>query len=151
MAEPELSLKTLRLAALPEFDPPPQLWARIEAAHRRRQRRRRIVQWGAGMAAALVFAALVTLLPSAPTVPAGSTPLAQLQRQSHELEQRYAGLEAATAADGETELRTVELALQRAYDRGASAEELLPLWQQRNEVLSSLIAVAADGAQLTRI
>ncbi|WP_386068749.1 hypothetical protein ACFJIW_02470 [Tahibacter sp. UC22_41] len=151
MAEPELSLKTLRLAALPEFDPPPQLWARIEAEHLRRQRRRRIVQWGAGMAAALAFAALVTLLPSAPTVPVGSTPLAQLQRQSHELEQRYAGLEAATAADGETELHTVELALQRAYDRGASAEELLPLWQQRNEVLSSLIAVAADGAQLTRI
>ncbi|WP_257389152.1 hypothetical protein [Tahibacter caeni] len=145
-------MKSLRLAALPEFDPPPQLWARIEAAHRRRRQRRRLVQWGAGMAAVLALAAIVTWLPSTPTAPAAANPLAQLQRQSHELEQRYAGLEAAAAAlDGETELSAAELALQRAYDRGASAEELLPLWQQRNEVLSGLIAVAADGAQLTRI
>lgn len=151
MAEPELSLKALRLAALPEFDPPPQLWARIEAAHLRRRQRRRLVQWGAGMAAVLTFAALATLLPSAPTLPVNGSPLAQLQRQSHELEQRYAGLDGTLADDGETELRAAELALQRAYDRGAPAEELLPLWQQRNEVLSSLIAVAADGAQLTRI
>lgn len=151
MAEPELSLKTLRLAALPEFDPPPQLWTRIEAAHLRRRQRRRMALWGAGLAAAALFATVFTLLPTAPTLPAGPNPLVQLQQVSHELEQRYAGLAMVSPLESETELHAVELALQRAYDRGATAEELTPLWQQRNEVLSSLIAIAADGAQLTRI
>jgi hypothetical protein len=78
--------------------------------------------------------------------------LALLESRSQELEQRYAGLsQSAAAVENEAELRAVERALQQAYDRGAAAEELMPLWQQRNDVLASLIALAADGAQLTRI
>ena len=151
MAEPELSLKSLRLAALPEFDPPPQLWARIEAEHRRRSQRRRIVRWGAGIAAAFALAAVLLMSPQ-PQVRPGGSALALLEHRSHELEQRYAGLsQIASPLENEAELRAVELALQEAYDRGAAAEELMPLWQQRNDVLTSLIALAADGAQLTRI
>lgn len=150
MAEPELSLKALRLAALPEFDPPPQLWARIEAEHRRRRQRSRTLRWGGGLAAMLALAAVIALAPR-PQI-AAVTPLAQLERRSHELEQAYAGYSrTASAMDNEAELRSVELALQQAYDRGASADELLPLWRQRNDVLSNLIVLAADGTQPTRI
>ena len=78
--------------------------------------------------------------------------LALLESRSQELEQRYAGLsQTVSALENEAELRAVEQALQQAYDRGAAVEELMPLWQQRNDVLTSLIALAADGAQLTRI
>lgn len=147
MAEPELSLKSLRLAALPEFDPPPDLWARIAAAHDRRRTRRRL-QWGAGLAAVLVLAAVVMLAPRSEPPSA----LALLERQSQELEQIYAGLPTtASPLENEAELHAVEAALQHAYDRDAAADELVPLWQQRNAVLSGLIALAADGAQLTRI
>jgi hypothetical protein len=152
MAEPELSLKALRVAALPEFDPPAHLWARIEAEHHRRRQRRRGLQWGIGIAAALALATVLLVAPQRDVTSSSTSTLALLESRSQELEQRYAGLsQAATALENEAELRAVELALQRAYDRGAAAEELMPLWQQRNDVLASLIALAADGAQLTRI
>jgi hypothetical protein len=152
MAEPELSLKALRLAALPEFDPPAHLWARIEAEHQRRRQRRRVAQWGTGIAAMVALAAVLLLAPQRELVSSGSSALAMLESRSQELEQRYAGLsQTASTLDDEAELRAVERALQQAYDRGAAVDELMPLWQQRNEVLTSLIALAADGAQLTRI
>ncbi|MBL8298268.1 MAG: hypothetical protein JNN30_07980 [Rhodanobacteraceae bacterium] len=151
MAEPELSLQALRLATLPEFDPPARLWERIEAVHQQRRRRQRLAQWGMGVAAVLALAT-VLLVPRHDLASSDSRALAQLENRSRELEQTYADLsQTASAADSEVELRAVEFALQQAYDRGATLNELLPLWQQRNEVLVSLIAQAADGAQLTRI
>lgn len=150
MAEPELNLRSLRLGALPEFDPPPHLWERIEQAHGRRQRQRRVQRWGGALAACLALAAVLSLAPQGG--PPQPDPLVHLEQRSHELEQIYAGLTQPSAPlESEAELRAVELALQQAYDRGAAAAELLPLWQQRNELLSSLIALSADGAQLTRI
>jgi len=152
MAEPELSLKALRVAALPEFDPPAHLWARIEAEHHRRRQRRRVMQWGAAVAASLALAAVLLLVPQRELTSSAPSALALLESRSQELEQRYADLEpSVTAVENEAELHAVELALQQAYDRGAAVEELMPLWQQRNDVLTSLIALAADGAQLTRI
>jgi len=150
MAEPELSLQVLRLAALPEFDPPPQLWTRIAAEHDRRRRRRLLHRWAAALAASLVLLGSVAML--APPAPAPAGPLTALEQRSQELEQVYAGLAASSSPlEHEAELRAVEAALQQAYDRGADDDELAPLWQQRNEVLAGLIALAADGAQLTRI
>lgn len=150
MAEQELSLKSLRLAGLPEFDPPPQLWARIEAGHARRRRQSRLAYCSAAAAVALAVAGLVAVV--APPAPAKPSALLQLERQSQELEQAYAGLaQPLSPLESEVELRAIEAALQQAYDRGAAAEELAPLWEQRNAVLSSLIALSADGAQLTRI
>lgn len=152
MAEQELSLKSLRLAGLPEFDPPPQLWARIEAAHARRLRQRRVTRWSAAAAVVLGIAGLVAVTPPPPPPSARPSALVQLERQSQELEQVYAGLaQPFSPLESEVELHAIETALQQAYDRGAAAEELAPLWQQRNAVLSSLIALSADGAQLTRI
>lgn len=152
MAEPELSLSVVRLNGLPEFDPPAHLWQRIETARKQRLRRRAMVRWGSGIAAVLAIATVLLVLPGqAPSVQGGGA-LAQLEQRSHELEQAYAGLsQPASPFESEADLRAVERALQQAYDRGAAADELMPLWQQRNEVLSSLIALAADGAQLTRI
>ncbi|MCQ4167041.1 hypothetical protein [Tahibacter harae] len=150
MAEQELSLKSLRLAGLPEFDPPPQLWARIEAAHARRRQQRRLTYWSAAAGVVLAVAGLVAVV--APPAPARPSALLQLERQSQELEQVYAGLaQPFSPLESEVELHAIETALQQAYDRGAAAEELAPLWEQRNAVLSSLIALSADGAQLTRI
>lgn len=148
MAEPELSLQSLRLDALPEFEPPASLWPRIQQAHARRLRRRRLLRWSAA-AAVVVGVALGIGLQRSPT----DHTLAQLEADSRALEQAYAQLPHAVdiALDGELELRVLERSLQRAYDRGASAEELLPLWRQRVELLGSLIAVSAEGAQLTRI
>lgn len=152
MAEQELSLKSLRLAGLPEFDPPPQLWARIEAAHVRRRQQRRLAGWSAAAALVLAVAGLVAVVAPPAPVPARPSALLQLERQSQELEQVYAGLaQPFSPLESEVELHAIETALQQAYDRGAAAEELAPLWEQRNAVLSSLIALSADGAQLTRI
>lgn len=151
MAEPELSLSVLRLNGLPEFDPPAHLWDRIEAAQTQR-RRRATVRWGGGIAAVVAIAAVLLVLPAQRPGGQGGGALAQLEQRSHELEQTYAGLsQPASLFESEAELHAVERALQQAYDRGATADELMPLWQQRNDVLSSLIALAADGAQLTRI
>ena len=136
MAEPELSLKALRLAALPEFDPPADLWARIETEHHRRRQRRRVLQWGTGIAAALALATVLLLAPQRESATdGGNGMLALLESRSQELEQRYAGLsQTVSALENEAELRAVEQALQQAYDRGAAVEELMPLWQQRNDV-----------------
>lgn len=155
MAESELSLKSLRLAALPEFDPPAQLWARIEAGHRRRLQRRRVTRWGVGIAAGLALTAVLLLAPQQNGTSSGASALAALaalESRSRELEQKYADLDHPTLAPyDEAELRAIERALQQAYDRGAGVGELMPLWQQRNEVLTSLIALTADGVQVTRI
>lgn len=148
MAEPELNLRSLRLGALPEFDPPADLWARIESAHQRRRRQRGLLRWGGALAACLALAVVFSLAPTSPQ----TDPLLHAEQRSHELEQLYAGLaQPLSPLESEAELRALELALQQAYDRGAAPTELLPLWQQRNELLSSLIALSADGAQLTRI
>jgi hypothetical protein len=152
MAEPEPSLSVVHLNELPEFDPPAHLWERIEAVRKQRLRRRATVRWGGGIAAVLAIAAVLLVLPGQPPGGQSGGALAQLERRSHELEQAYADLsQPASPFESEADLRAVEHALQQAYDRGAAADELMPLWQQRNEVLSSLIALAADGAQLTRI
>lgn len=152
MAESELSLRTLRVAALPEFDPPAQLWARIEAEHYRRRQRQRLARWGTGVAAAVALAAVLQLAPQQERVSSGSSALAALESRSRQLEQEYADLDhSAVAPYDEAELLAIERALQQAYDRGAGVPELMPLWQQRNEVLTSLIALTANGVQVTRI
>jgi hypothetical protein len=47
-------------------------------------------------------------------------------------------------------VHAIDTALQAAYDRGARAEELQPLWQQRNQALRGLILSARSDA-VTRI
>ena len=58
---------------------------------------------------------------------------------------------ARATADTESELATVDRALQAAYDRGADKSELVPLWKQRSELLSVLLTVRQQQLALTRI
>jgi hypothetical protein len=48
-----------------------------------------------------------------------------------------------------TELRLIDLELQTAYDRGATANELIPLWKLRNEALRELID--SDGSRMRSV
>jgi hypothetical protein len=152
MGEPEMSLKSLHLDDLPMFDPPENLWPRIVAERNRRIAGRRRTLVGAALAAgiALLAVALPRMAPQPAAVDHG---LVELEQRSHSLEHELAALAADNAApiESEAELRLIEVALQAAYDRGGAPEEIAPLWHQRNELLSSLIALRAAGGQLTRI
>lgn len=153
MGEPEMSLKSLHLDDLPTFDPPDHLWPRIVAERQRRQASRRRTFVGAALAAGIALAAVALphLMSSRP--PAFDNGVVELQRRSQALEHELAALttDGAGPIESEAELRLIEVALQAAYDRGGELEEIAPLWRQRNELLSSLIAVHAAGGQLTRI
>ncbi|HVT33597.1 MAG TPA: hypothetical protein VHE32_13180 [Rhodanobacteraceae bacterium] len=137
------------LLDLPVFEPDATLWPRIVAARAaagapKRQR----VSWLIGAAAAAaVFATLLAVMPHAPT----ESPLAESQRESQSLEREWHALSPATAQPaGLTRLHVIDANLQSAYDRGAEADELGPLWKQRNDALRGLI-LAARADAVTRI
>ncbi|MGB0132880.1 hypothetical protein, partial [Dokdonella sp.] len=48
-----------------------------------------------------------------------------------------------------TELRLIDLELQTAYDRGATADELVPLWKLRSDALRELIE--NDGSRMRSV
>ncbi|MBN8481671.1 MAG: hypothetical protein J0L88_08790 [Xanthomonadales bacterium] len=127
------------LSHLPQFDPDPGLWARIDAAHQRQMRERRAAwRWlSAGLAAALVA---VVVLPRG-TGQRNDEDLASWQRRSQALEREWL---ARAHAAGDTRLHArllgIDDRLQAAYDRGAGDAELAPLWKQRIEALDDLIA-----------
>jgi hypothetical protein len=78
--------------------------------------------------------------------------LAEGQRESQTLEREWQALSPASArpAAGLARLHVIDTALQSAYDRGAQADELQPLWKQRNDALRGLIlSVRTDT--ITRI
>jgi hypothetical protein len=51
----------------------------------------------------------------------------------------------------ESELARVDRHLQSAYDRGAQASEISPLWRRRSELLNVLLAVRRQKILSTRI
>ena len=55
------------------------------------------------------------------------------------------------AREARSGLQRIDSALQAAYDRGARANELAPLWKERSELLSTLLAVRQQSAAITRI
>lgn len=129
------------LQDLPEFDPDPALWSRIQTSRsqllRRRQHRNR---W---LAAGLSAAALVCVV-SVSRLQLGSPqtdPVAVWQNHSQALEQEWLAMSRSTPDPrARTELRLIDLELQTAYDRGATADELIPLWKLRNDALRELIS-----------
>ncbi len=127
------------------------LWPRIASAHLLRRRKRR---WqriaGVGMAAALVFVAAAGFH-HAKTEPSidWEARAEALEIQLNQADAMSRG--ARAAADTESELATVDRALQAAYDRGANKSELVPLWKQRSELLSVLLTVRQQQLALTRI
>lgn len=139
MREQPLNSETAHalLAELPVFAPDAALWPRIRAAHASRTRSRHPRRWIAiGAAAAAVVAAIVMLPLSAP-----ETVFVEGQRESQTLEREWQALLPATSRPSAdlARLHIIDTALQSAYDRGAQADELQPLWRQRNEALRGLI------------
>jgi len=151
IADPQTLIRAQALLReLPEFDPDPLLWLRIAAVHAQRSRRGRMRWIAAGIAATL---AAVVLLPR---FVGDASPLEQVdlwQQRSQALEQQWQSSARALADPRiRAELHLIDSELQSAYDRGATASELLPLWKQRNEALNSLINTDHYRAQaVTRI
>lgn len=141
------------LAELPVFAPDADLWSRIAAAHANAQTSRRarlpFHRW-AGIAAAAA-AIVVTVLVTGPRLRTEPS-LAEGQRESQTLEREWQALTPAATrpAAGLARLHMIDAALQAAYDRGAQADELQPLWKQRNEALRGLILIASTD-EVTRI
>jgi hypothetical protein len=150
MREQPLNDETLHpvLAQLPEFSADADLWPRIVAAHAQQQPVRRRYRWVAVAAAAAVIAGVVLMLPRT-----GTESIAlEGQRESQALENEWRALAPASARPTAdiARLYLIDAALQSAYDRGAEADELQPLWKQRNEALRGLILTARTDT-VTRI
>lgn len=128
------------LRQLPEFAPDANLWPRIETAQRARQRARLWRNGGFAVAAAMLAAVAVLLLPQ--HLPNASQDVFAGQRESQNLETEWQQLVggAHPALAGTTQLRVIDATLQSAYDRGAKPDELVPLWRERNQALRGLIA-----------
>jgi hypothetical protein len=140
------------LAELPVFTPDADLWPRIAATHKnfRAPRRARLWRWAGLAAAAAVAAVAVVTLPrpqSAPLAADGPRESQRLQREWRTLASEPDGARPAASL---ARLYMIDAALQAAYDRGARADELAPLWQQRNEALRGLI-LTARAETVTRI
>ena len=141
------------LPASPSFLAGGDLWPRIEAAHLARRRTRRIRRFAAsGTAIALLIAVAFF-----GWQPPREAPAVDWQARAQALEIQLNQMNAASqvslplSSDTEVELARVDRTLQAAYDRGARKNELLPLWKQRSELLSVLLAVRQQQLALTRI
>lgn len=138
------------LQALPEFDPDPALWSRIQASRAQLlQRRRHRNRW---LATGLSAAALVCVV-AVSSIQLGlskADEVAEWQGHSQALEQEWLAMSRSTPDPRlRTELRLIDLELQTAYDRGATANELIPLWKLRNEALRELID--SDGSRMRSV
>jgi len=131
--------------------PSPDLWARIASAHQaRRARRQRLRIAGA---ASLAIACLAIVL-SWPMRGPGTD--WQARAQALEIELRTLPVHGVdfdnpAALEAESRLMQLDETLQSAYDRGAASSELSPLWKQRSELLSTLLAVRQENVAVTRI
>ncbi len=134
------------LADLPVFAADADLWPRIVAAQAKSRALRRSYRWAA-VAAAVVAVAILT-------VPRTRTETIALegQRESQALEREWQALTPVVSRPTAdiARLNMIDAALQAAYDRGAEAEELQPLWKQRNDALRGLILTARTDT-VTRI
>jgi hypothetical protein len=141
------------LPASPSFLAGGDLWPRIAAAHLARRRTRRIRRFAVGGTAMALLIAVSFLAWQAPR----EAPAVDWQARAQALEIQLNQANAASqtrppfASDTEVELARVDRTLQAAYDRGAHKNELLPLWKQRSELLSLLLAVRQQQLALTRI
>jgi len=151
MVTQELNFNELsrRLQAAPE--PSPDLWSRIAHAHVARRQRRVRIRLAATLAFMLAGSAFFLAAPH--LVPGTDW---QARAQALELELRALpasddAAEGAVARETESGLGRIDRALQAAYDRGARANELVPLWKQRSELLSTLLAVRQQSAAVIRI
>lgn len=116
------------LQSLPE-PPEPDLWPRVLAARRRQRHRRRVVAGAASFGVAALLA--VALWPGVPAPPPVDAP---------------AIVRATPGVD--EQLRALDRALQTAYDRGASDDELAPLWEVRQALAAQLDGGGRPGSSI---
>jgi hypothetical protein len=126
----------------------PDLWPRILVAHTQRRRSRLRVRLASVLLAGVTGTAVLFMLP--PPVP-GTDWQARAQALEIELRAYPTDLVDADAREARSGLQRIDSALQAAYDRGARANELAPLWKERSELLSTLLAVRQQSAAITRI
>jgi len=141
------------LPASPSFLAGGDLWPRIAAAHLARRRTRRIRRFAAGGSALALLVVLAFFGWQTPR----EAPVVDWQARAQALEIQLNLMNESSqatmpsATDAEVELARLDRTLQAAYDRGARKNELLPLWKQRSELLSLLLAVRQQQLALTRI
>lgn len=135
---------------LPEFEPDPALWSKIQSRRSQQLARRR--QRNRWVASGLAAAALLCVVAVSRVQLGQSQPdqVAIWQGHSQALEQEWLAMSRSTPDPRtRTELRLIDLELQTAYDRGATADELIPLWKLRNEALRELID--NDGSRMRAV
>ena len=131
--------------------PSADLWQRIASAHVARKRRRAMRRVAGVGSAAVLVVAMVTAGVVTFREPRAVDWQARAQALEMQLNEALAQRDLPMAGDTEEELERVDLALQSAYDRGANKTELVPLWKQRSELLSLLLAARQQQLALTRI
>jgi hypothetical protein len=158
MSEQELNFHSIAQGlTTPTLEPSADLWSRIAQVHLTRQQQRRRRRFG-GAALAVVIVLLVAgiaaRLPHRAVVDRAATDW-EARAQALELElyahATPAGIESPIALDTESELAQVDRALQGVYDRGGEKSELVPLWKQRSELLSALLAARRQSLTVTHI
>lgn len=147
------ALRALPLAHA-EHDGWPTLAAALQARRAPARRSPRRWHWlaGAGLAASLLLAALLPWSTQAPLPvvaeqqPAATEPMTELawmQRRSSELEAWLAELPTPPVRDGRSALARIEIEdliglVDLQLDASRSADEALPLWRQRVDLLEDL-------------
>ncbi|MGA8278402.1 MAG: hypothetical protein WB784_09420 [Rhodanobacteraceae bacterium] len=147
-----LASARMKLAALPEFALDAALWPRVLTAYQRRRRIRNLLRVGVGGAIAAMLVVALVLMPR-PVQRDATSNLVVWQRESQTLEREWQGMHHNTtgSVSARANMRLIDRALQAAYDRGATPEELAPLWRKRNAALRILIANRHDMTAVARI
>jgi hypothetical protein len=140
-----------QLAALPQFEPPATLRARVAVAWARPRRGRGVASWMAAAAAVVLALALGwSLRDPAPAPPADlAARMAGLEREVVALRTGRAPAGAATAL--ESELARIDRALQAAYDDDAPSASIEALWADREALLDGLLLAYRQPDRMIRI
>ena len=110
-----------QLRSLPDLPPPDALWSKLQNRQRQRTTRHRLLI-GTGLATCALAAGVLFSVKPPVSLP---TPLPDMHTS------------ADLAAEPVRNLKAVDHALQVAYARGASDEELAPLWNIRQQLASA--------------
>ena len=123
------------LQTLGEPTLPDGLWQRVDGARRQRLRRRL-----GGVAMASVAAAALGLALVVPGGPAADGPLLA-EGAPEAAEQAAPGVD----ADSIRTVHVIDRALQAAYERNATDDEIEPLWRARQALMAAATPTAAKG------
>ncbi len=125
---------------LPEFEPDPALWPRIQVARHREAVRRRWRHAGGLLALVVALGMSFTMLPQGEVVDSANEEMAQLQQRSSTLERDWlASMPELATAPVDPRLELIDHNLQQAYDDMASPSELIPLWRKRSQAMQEVI------------